>query len=122
MPDWIEENSRVAVDTTSESSEEIADCVNVNGWKEFQLSICPTRCVSFALNAAGATGADVAYVASALLVTIGAAIGTTRQVRCKGGWDEFPHSLGRDWSARVVAEESGAIAWLRSRSNGCNTS
>jgi hypothetical protein len=45
---------------------------------------------SLAINAAQSIGCDVAYVAAALLVSIAAAIGTTRRVRCKEGWDEFP--------------------------------
>jgi hypothetical protein len=89
-PDWIKSTSNMTVDTTSEFDDESEVCGNVDGWQPFPTKAMPEPLSSFVANAAAATGVDQSYIAAALLVTIGAAIGTTRQVQCKVEWNEFP--------------------------------
>lgn len=56
----------------------------------FPIRCLPERVQRFAATVADATGADLSYVALALLSVLGAAIGTTRAVMPKRGWKIFP--------------------------------
>ena len=70
--------------------------------KPFPVDLLPEVVRDYVVESAEAIGVDVAMIAPATLVTLGAAIGTTRAVVVKSGWSEFPAL----WVAVVC--ESGA--------------
>jgi hypothetical protein len=83
-----------SVDTTYLNPEKLGGCVNAQRiadlWQPFPAWRLPEPLRSFVGNASTSLGSDPAYVAATLLVSIAAAIGTTRRVCCKVGWYEFP--------------------------------
>lgn len=71
-------------------------------WPDMPSAVLPDPVASFVAEAAAAIGCSRAHIATPLLAALGAAIGTTRAVRLKADWREFPVI----WSA-LLAESGG---------------
>ena len=72
-------------------------------WKAFPTSVFPSVIADFIESAASSSGADKSLVALPLLSGLGAAIGTTRAIRLRPGWLEFPTL----WTVGISESGSG---------------
>ena len=75
----------------------------VEPFRPFPINALPEPIRSFVCVGASALGCDPSYVALPLLAALASAIGNTRRIRLKRGWDEAPII----WSA--IVGESGTL-------------
>ena len=59
-------------------------------WRPFPVKALPSPVFTYVVEAAAAIGCDVTYIALPVLAVMASVIGTTRQIRLKRTWAEFP--------------------------------
>jgi hypothetical protein len=75
----------------------------IERFQPFPVDVFPEPVKTYVAKSAGAIGCDPTYIALPLLAALGAAIGTTRMIRLKRTWTEYPII----WA--VIVGESGTL-------------